>query len=70
MNKEAFELKDGTIIYENDVKCLIINGIEEKYSHKDLFDAAKKTATVRVVLNDDSVINQSKINTSTMFKFN
>lgn len=49
---------------------LIVNGEEEKYSHKTLFDAAKKTATIQVVLNDGTKLNQSDIKNATMFRFN
>ncbi len=60
--EKAFELNDGTIIYSKDVKTLIINGVEEEYSHKKVLDSAKKTATIGAVLNDGTKLNPSDIN--------
>ena len=59
--EKAFELKDGTIIYSKDVKCLIINGIEEEYNHKKVLDSAKKTETIGVILNDGTKLDPSDI---------
>lgn len=59
--QRAFELKDGTIIYSKDVKKLIINGLEEEYSHVTVLDAAKKTATICAILTDGTKLNPSDI---------
>ncbi|MFT8349497.1 hypothetical protein [Clostridium saccharoperbutylacetonicum] len=65
--KKAFELKDGTIIYSNDVKCLIVNGIEEEYSHKKVLDAAKKIETIGAILVDGTKLNPSDISNYHIF---
>lgn len=60
--EKAFELKDGTTIYSKDVKCLIINGIEEEYSHEKVLESAKKNETIVAILNDGTKLNPSDMN--------
>lgn len=65
--EKAFELKDGTIIYSKDVKTLVINGMEEEYSHGIVLDAAKKTATIGAILIDGTKLNPSDIDNYYIF---